>query len=60
MSFPCPTCDANTLFTLAPGYGRARGSVYTGRALPSPNWSSVNAHPRRASFLFICATCILR
>ena len=28
MSFPCPTCDANTLF--APGHGRARGSVYTG------------------------------
>ena len=60
---------------LHPGHGRAmaeRGSVYTGRALPSPNWStsrrpsrrgsrrgsSVNTHPRRASFfLFICATC---
>ena len=51
---------------LHPGHGRAmaeRGSVYTGRALPSPNWStsrrlywrgsrrgsSVNTHPRRAS-----------
>ena len=52
---------------LHPGHGRAmaeRGSVYTGRALPLPNWStsqrlsrrgsrrgsSVNTHPRRGSF----------
>ena len=52
---------------LHPGHGRAmaeRGSVYTGWALPSPNWStsqrlsrrgsrrgsSVNTQPRRASF----------